>query len=105
MFGEDFDMNALLQQAQALQEQLQSAQAAQAARTFTGTAGGDLVTVELSGAGELTALTIKPEACNPDDTESLSDLIIAAFRSARSEAAAVAEAEMPQLPNMPGLGL
>lgn len=100
MFGEGFDMNALLQQAQAMQQQLQQAQATQAARTFTGSAGGDLVTVELSGMGDLTGLTIKPEALDPEDAEGLADLIIAAFRSAKSAADASAAASMPQIPGL-----
>lgn len=102
MFGEGFDMNQLLQQAQAMQEQLQRAQAEQAAKTFTGSSGGDLVTVELSGTGELTGVKIKPEACDPDDTEGLADLIIAAFRAAKADADAAASAAMPKIP---GLGL
>lgn len=93
-------MNALLQQAQAMQEQLQQAQAEQAARTFTGSAGGDLVTVQLSGMGDLTALTIKPGACDPDDTEGLADLIIAAFRAAKADADAAAQAAVPQIPGL-----
>lgn len=97
-------MNALLQQAQAMQEQLQRAQAEQAARTFTGVSGGGLVSVELSGLGELTGLTIKPEAVDPTDTESLSDLIIAAFRLAKAEADQAAAASMPAIPQMPNLG-
>lgn len=100
MFGEGFDMNALLQQAQAMQEQLQRAQAEQAARTFTGTAGGDLVTVELSGTGDLTKLVIKPEACDPADVDGLADLVIAAFRSAKSSADASAAAALPQIPGL-----
>ncbi|MDO4718952.1 MAG: YbaB/EbfC family nucleoid-associated protein [Propionibacteriaceae bacterium] len=102
MFGEGFDMNSLLQQAQAMQEQLQRAQAEQAARTFTASAGGDLVSVELSGTGDLTGLTIKPEACDPTDTDGLADLIVAAFRAAKAQADAALAASMPQIP---GLGL
>ena len=47
-----------------------------------GTAGGDLVTVTITGAGELVGLVIKPEAVDPEDTETLADLILAAVRDA-----------------------
>ena len=102
MFGEGFDMNSLLQQAQAMQEQLQRAQAEQAARTFTASAAGDLMSVELSGTGDLTGLTIKPEACDPTDTDGLADPIVAAFQTAKAQADAALAASMPQIP---GLGL
>ena len=95
------DMNSLLAQAQAMQAQLQQAQADLAASTFEGTAGGGLVTARVTGAGELTGLDIKPEACDPDDTESLADLVVAAVRDAASKATDAAKRTMPQLPNLP----
>lgn len=97
MFGEGMDMNALLQQAQAMQEQLQQAQDDLANTAFTGTAGGDLVQAVVTGAGELVGLTIKPEAVDADDLEALSDLIIAAVRDANTQAANQAQALMPDL--------
>lgn len=104
MFPENFDMNGLLAQAQAMQAQLADAQTQLAASSFTGTAGGDLVTATISGDGQLTSLVIKPEAVDPDDTESLADLVIAAVRAANSQLQAKAAAIMPQVPGMGGLG-
>ncbi len=101
--GGGFDMNALLQQAQAMQEQFQRAQDDLATKVITGSAGGDLVTVEMSGTGELQKVAIKPEACDPDDTETLSALIIAAFRSAKAQADAAMAAAMPEMPQIPGM--
>ncbi len=83
MFPEGMDMNALLQQAQAMQAQLQQAQEDLANSVFTGSAGGDLVQAVVTGAGELVGLTIEPGAVDLDDLESLSDLIIAAPRILR----------------------
>lgn len=100
MFPEGLDMNSLLAQAQAMQAQLQQAQADLAGTTFVGTAGGDLVEATVTGTGELTGLVIKPDAVDPDDTESLADLIIAAVRDATSQAAAKAQTLMPQVPNL-----
>ena len=97
MFPEGMDMNALLQQAQAMQAQLAQAQEELSAATFTGTAGGDLVTATLTGAGELIGLEISREAVDLDDLESLSDLIIAAVRQASTAAANRAAALMPDM--------
>lgn len=107
MFG-DFDINALMQQAQKLQEDLQKAQEDLSTKTFTASSGGELVTVVVNGKGELDEVNIRPEACDPDDTETLSALIVAAYRAAKSEAdsaMAAAMPEMPEMPGMPGLGL
>ena len=77
------DMAQLLQQAQQLQQQMQAAQAELAATEVTGTAGGDLVSATMTGAGELTAVTIAPAAVDPDDVETLQDLVVAALRDAQ----------------------
>lgn len=107
---EGMDMNALMAQAQKMQEQLLAAQQEQATRTFTGTAGGELVKVTLTGEGDIVELSIDPEAADPEDTETLAALIIAAFRSAKGEADESIKGLMPQLPGAgggdlpPGLG-
>lgn len=95
-----FDMNALLQQAQALQAQLKNAQEDLGATRVTGSAGGDLVTVTMSGTLELLDVAIKPEACDPADVESLQDLILAAYRDAAQKAQALASAAMPRIPGL-----
>lgn len=93
-------MNALLAQAQQMQEQMIAARDGLAGKEFEGTAGGDLVTVKLNGLGEMLDVTIAPAACDPEDTESLSAMIIAAFRTARQQVEAAAEAVAPQMPGM-----
>ena len=98
---EGMDMNALMAQAQKMQEQLMAAQQEQASRTFTGTAGGELVKATVSGQGDLVALEIDPSAVDPEDTETLAALVIAAFRSAKNEAD---ESMQGLLPPMPGGG-
>ena len=103
MFGTEgggFDMNALLEQAQAMQEQMQNAQSELANKTVTGSAGGDLVTVTMTGAGELTEVRIDPKAVDPDDTETLCDLVVAAVRDANHQVQALAQAAMPQIPGL-----
>ena len=103
MFPEGMDMNALLEQAQAMQAQIAQAQQQMATTEFTGSSGGDLVEATVTGAGELKALVIKPEACDPEDTETLADLVLAAVRDATAQAQEQMAAVMPQLPG--GLGL
>lgn len=105
MFPEGFDMNALLQQAQAMQEQLQQAQDELATVSFTGTAGGGLVKATVLGSGELVGLEISPDAVDLEDLESLSDLVIAAVRDAGSQAATHMQAAMPQMPDLGSLGM
>ena len=100
--GGGFDMNALLEQAQAMQEQLANAQADLANQTVTGSAGGDLVVVTMSGTGEVTQVTIDPKAIDPEDAETLGDLIVAAIRDASTQVQTLASAAMPPMP--PGLG-
>ncbi len=102
---EGLDMGQLMAQAARLQEELARAQEEQAARTFDGTAGGGLVGVTISGDGDLLGVRISPEAWDPEDTEVLSELIVAAFRGAREQAEAAMRAGMPAMPQLPeGLG-
>jgi DNA-binding YbaB/EbfC family protein len=94
------DLNALLAQAQAMQSQLEAAQADLANQTVTGSAGGGLVEATLTGTGELVGLKISPEACDPTDTETLADLVVAAVRDANHQAMALAQATMPPIPEL-----
>lgn len=102
-----FDMNALLQQAQQMQEQLQAAQDRLADTTAEGTVGA--VTVTVTGVGELAGVTITPGAFDAADAESLADLgdmVVAAYRDAKAKADALASEALGPLagglPGMPG---
>ena len=86
------DMRQLMQQAQKLQEQMASAQAELAARTFEGTSGGGMVRATVTGTQELVEIKVSPEVVDPEDVEMLEDLIVAAVRSA-SEASIAAAGE------------
>ncbi|SES03622.1 hypothetical protein SAMN05443377_13614 [Propionibacterium cyclohexanicum] len=102
MFPEGMDMNALLQQAQQVQAQLQQAQKDLEKATFSGSAGGGLVEATVKGSGELVGLVIKPQAIDPKDPEGLADIIVAAVRDATSQATSHAQNVMP---NLGSLGL
>lgn len=92
-----FDMSNLLAQAQAMQNQLMEAQADLEGQEIEGSAGGGLVTALVSGTGELLSLNIKKEAVDPDDTETLADLVVAAVRDASENAKQAATAAMGPL--------
>ena len=100
-----FDMSNLLAQAQAMQSQLMEAQANLESQEIEGSAGGGLVTALVSGTGDLLSLTIKPQAVDPDDTETLADLIVAAVRDASENAKQVAAQAMGPLAGGLGGGL
>ena len=102
MIPEGGDMSGFLAQAQAMQQQLLTAQQELAETEITGTSGGDLVTATITGAGELIGLQIKPEAVDADDTETLADLIVAAVRDANTKSQALAAAKLGPLAG--GLG-
>ena len=105
MIPEGGDMSGLLAQAQAMQAQLMSAQQELAEATVEGSAGGDVVTATVTGAGELVGLVIKPEAVDPEDTETLADLVLAAVRDANTRAQALAAAKLgPLAGGLGGLG-
>jgi nucleoid-associated protein EbfC len=100
------DMQQILQQAQKMQEQLMSAQEDLANAEATGSAGGGLVTAVVSGTGQLKSLTIDPKVVDPEDVETLADLIVAAVRDAGGQANKLATDAMgPLAGGMGGLGL
>ncbi|RFU22331.1 YbaB/EbfC family nucleoid-associated protein [Geodermatophilus marinus] len=96
------DMSKLLEQAQQMQQQLAAAQEQLAQEEVTGSAGGSLVTVTMTGQGEVTAVTISPEAVDPSDVETLQDLVVAAFRDASRQANELTASRMGPLAG--GLG-
>lgn len=77
------DLTQLMQQAQAMQQKLQDAQARMAETTAEGTSGGGLVSVSLKGPGEVTAVRIDESLMVPGDHDILADLIVAAHADAR----------------------
>lgn len=104
-FGEGgFDMNALLQQAQQMQQQMVSAQQELAETEVEGTVGDGLVTVTVNGTGELVKVQIRKGSFDPEETEDLEDLILAAYRDARGKADALASQKLGPLTDALGGG-
>jgi DNA-binding YbaB/EbfC family protein len=79
------DLNALLQQAQAIQEQMAAAQEEQANSKVTGTAGGKKVMIEMTGDGQFLSVAIEPDVVDPDDVQLLEELVLAALRDGASK--------------------
>jgi DNA-binding YbaB/EbfC family protein len=100
-----FDMNALLKQAQEMQAQMAQLQEEAGKETAEASAGGGMVTVVASAAGELKELRIDPKAIDPDDPEMLADLVLAAANEALRAAHAKVEQKMKGMlpPDLGGL--
>lgn len=106
--GGGLDLNALMQQAQAMQEQLVSAQQQLADTTVDGTVAGGAVAVTVSGVGDLLGVDIKAgefDGSDPDNLADLGDLIVAAYRDAKARADALAAQSLgPLAGGLGGLG-
>ena len=76
------NMSQVMAQAQRMQRQIEMAQAEIQEMRFTGTAGGELVKVTVTGKHQLESVEIAKEVVDPDDIEGLQDLIIAAANQA-----------------------
>ena len=102
-------MNAMLQQAQKMQEEMAALQAELEEREYEVSAGGGAVTVKINGKKQILALDIAPEIVDPDDIETLSDILVAAVNEAIKRVEDTGNAEMSKItgalgvPGMPGL--
>ena len=99
-------MNAMLKQAQQMQEQMARAQEEAQREVVEATAGGGMVAVKANGGGELVEIRIDPRAIDPDDPEMLADMVLAAANEALRTAQAAVEAKLrAQMPDLGALGL
>ena len=95
------DMNALMKQAQQMQEQMVRAQEEAKNEIAEASAGGGMVTVKANGAGELLEIAI-----DPDDPELLADMVLAAANEALRAATQAVETKLRgQMPDLGALGL
>lgn len=99
------NMQQLMRQAQKMQQDMQRTQEELQKREFSSTAGGGMVAATVTGARELTAITISPDCVDPDDVEMLQDLVMAAVNGALREAAETTEREMGRITGGMNLGL
>ena len=100
----------LMRQAQKMQEEMMKAQEEAKKKTVEATAGGGMVTVVASGAGQIMSIKIEKDVVNPEDVEMLQDLILAASNEALRRAQELVSDDMSkltgglQIPGMGGLG-
>ncbi|MCR4695412.1 MAG: YbaB/EbfC family nucleoid-associated protein [Pseudobutyrivibrio sp.] len=97
------NMSQLMKQAQRMQRQMEEAQADLETKEITGTAGGGVVEVTVSGKRELTKVHIDPDAVDPDDVEMLEDLVMAATNEALRKVDEMSQASMSKFTG--GFGL
>jgi len=101
------DMQGLLKQAQDMQRRAQEMQRALAERVLEGSAGGGVVKARVNGNQELQSVHIDPAAVDPDDVETLEDLVTGAVKQALAAARKLREEETAKITggmNLPGLG-
>ena len=100
--GGGINMN-MIKQAQKMQQDMQKMQTELEEKEYTASAGGGVVTAVVTGKRELKALTIDPEAVDPEDVEMLQDLIVASVNEAIRAAETDMASNMQKLTG--GLGL
>ena len=99
-------MNEMLRQAQKMQEDMQNKQAELEAKEYEVSAGGGVVKVKINGKREVISIDIAPEIVDPDDIETLSDIMVAAMNEAIKKVNADSDAEMQKLTGgMGGFGM
>lgn len=76
------NMNSVLKQAQKMQEEMEKVQSELEEKTVESTAGGGMVEVKVSGKKEIISIKIKPDVVDPDDVETLEDLVMVAVNDA-----------------------
>ena len=99
-------MNAMLRQAQKMQEEMEALQADLDEREYDVSAGGGVVNVKINGKKEILSIGIEPEIVDPDDIETLSDILVAAVNEAIKRVEDTNSAEMSKITGgmgMPGM--
>lgn len=100
------NMNSVIRQAQKMQEEMERVQTELEDKTVEASVGGGVVTVVMNGKKEMESITIKPEAVDPDDIETLQDLVLSAVNEAVKKADDMMSEGMSEITggmNIPGL--
>ncbi len=100
------NMSNVIKQAQKMQEEMEKVQSELEEKTVEATAGGGVVTVTANGKKQILSLKISPEAVDPDDVETLEDLVTVAVNDAIKKADEMMAEGMSEITgglNIPGL--
>ena len=100
------NMQAMIRQAQKMQEDMAAKQEELNAREYDISAGGGVVNVKINGKREILSIDLEPEIVDPDDIETLSDILVAAVNEAIKRVDDTNNAELNKITgpmNLPGL--
>ncbi len=100
------NMNSVLKQAQKMQEEMERVQSELEDKTVEASAGGGVIEVVANGKKEIVSIKIKPEAVDPEDVETLEDLVMVAINDAIKKADDMMTEGMSEVTggiNIPGL--
>ena len=106
MGGGPQNMSAMLKQAQKMQEDMAALQEDLNEREYDVSAGGGMVALKINGKKEILSIKIQPEIVDPDDVETLEDIVVAAVNEAIKRVDSTTEEEMQKITGglgMPGL--
>jgi DNA-binding YbaB/EbfC family protein len=106
MGGGPQDLNSMIRQAQKMQESMEALTAELEHKEYDISAGGGVVNVKINGKMEIQQIEIKPEIVDPDDIETLQDILVAAVNEAIKKVAEIKETEMSKITgpmNVPGM--
>ena len=100
-------MNAMIKQAQKMQEDMATLQAELEEREYEISAGGGMAKIKINGKKEIVSLEIAPEIVDPDDVETLCDILTAGINEAIKRVEDTSQREMAKItagmPGMPGI--
>ncbi len=106
MGGGPQNMQSMLKQAQKMQEDMANLQAELEEREYEVAAGGGVVNVRINGKKEILSVKIDPEVVDPDDVETLEDLVVAAVNEAIKKVESTSNEEMQKITggmSLPGM--
>ena len=95
--GGPSNMQSMIKQAQKMQEEMAAKQEELEAREYDVAAGGGVVNVKINGKKEILNVKIDPEVVDPDDVETLEDLIVAAVNEAIKTVESISAEEMSKI--------
>lgn len=106
MGGGPQNMQAMLKQAQKMQEEIEQKKAELEEKEYVVSSGGGMVEITMTGSHNVKAIGINPEVVDPEDVEMLEDMLVAALNEATRQIDEEAEREMNSVTggmNIPGL--
>ena len=105
MGGGPQNMQGMIRQAQKMQEQMTELQAELDAREYEINAGGGVVSIKINGKKEVQSITLSPEIVDPDDIETLSDILVAAMNEAIKRVEDTNNSEMEKITGSAGMNI